>query len=152
MYKILKLTYLILTTIILSTPASAQDKNDPDQRINLLLSADERHLVLSEMRGFVITIDGILDGIAMDDFEKVAKISRTMGSAAANTIPPQTVAKLPENFKQLASQVHGGFDMIALDAESMGDTNHTISQLSRITKNCIACHATYKIQTIQRRQ
>ena len=152
MYKILKLTYLILTTIILSTPASAQDKQDPDQRINLLLSADERHLVLSEMRGFVITIDGILDGIAMEDFEKVAKISRTMGSAAANTIPPQTVAKLPENFKQLASQVHGGFDMIALDAESMGDTNHTISQLSRITKNCIACHATYKIQTIQRRQ
>ena len=151
MYKILRLTYLILTTFILSTPASAQDK-DPDQRINLLLSADERHLVLSEMRGFVITIDGILDGIAMDDFEKVAKISRTMGSAAANTIPPQTVAKLPENFKQLASQVHGGFDMIALDAESMGDTNHTISQLSRITKNCIACHATYKIQTIQRRQ
>jgi len=37
------------------------------------------------------------------------------------------------------------FDALALDADELGDKEHTLEQLSELMKNCVACHAVYKI-------
>ncbi|MCW8907376.1 MAG: hypothetical protein OQL28_09000, partial [Sedimenticola sp.] len=52
---------------------------DPDTRALLALPVDERHLVLVEMRNFVVAMQSILDGLARDDMEQVAEAARTMG-------------------------------------------------------------------------
>lgn len=122
---------------------------DPDTRAMLALPADERHLVLVEMRNFVVAMQSILDGLARDDMEQVASAARTMGSGAANEIPPHVVAKLPETFKQLAGKVHTTFDAISMDAEAMGDMGHTVGQLSELTKHCVACHAIYQVDRLR---
>ena len=76
----------------------------------------------------------------------MARAARTMGSGAANEIPPITVAKLPEEFKMLAGGVHTSFDLIALDAETLGDPRHTISQVGEMLQKCNACHGIYQIK------
>jgi len=148
-----KLAIFTIFIALIGLNASAQQTKDntnknPDMRIKLPLTPVERHLVLLEMRNFVIAINSILDGIATDDMTKVATSARTMGSAAANAVPPSVVAKLPYTFKTYAGNVHTTFDQIALDAEAFGDNMHTIGQLSKLTQNCVGCHAIYQIETI----
>jgi hypothetical protein len=118
---------------------------DPDTRQTLRLPVDERHLVLAEMRNFIIAMQEITAGLAREDMAVVADAARRMGSGAANEIPPHVVAKLPDPFKMLAGKVHTTFDAIALDAESLGDPGHTVGQLSDLTQHCVACHAIYQV-------
>jgi cytochrome c556 len=49
------------------------------------------------------------------------------------------------SFKQLGLDTHTRFDQMALDAEQLGDREHTLSQLSSLLQNCVACHAAYRI-------
>lgn len=138
-------TSLVVGLALALPLANAAKPVNPDQRPSLLLLPEERDLVLQEMRSFLSVTQTIADALARDDMKAVADAARTMGSGAANEIPPHVVAKLPDDFKQLAGVVHTGFDTMALDAESLGDTRHTLSQLGDMLKTCNACHAMYQI-------
>lgn len=135
----------MLPGITVAGTTNSGKTEDPDLRSTLRLPPDERHLVLTEMRNFVIAMQAIMDGLANNEMSKISVAARTMGSAAANEIPPRVVAKLPETFKQLAGKVHTTFDAIALDAESLGDVEQTISQMAELTQHCISCHAIYQL-------
>lgn len=117
-----------------------------DDRLDVVLEPDERHLVLFEMRSFLQALQGITEALTREDMQTVANLARTMGSGAANQIPPQTTAKLPETFQMLAGTVHTTFDVIALDAESLGDPLHTIRQVSTMMQTCNACHGIYQVK------
>lgn len=119
-----------------------------DKRSVLVLSDAERHLVLDEMRNFLAVLQTISEALPREDMKEVARAARKMGSGAANEIPPETVAKLPDAFKQLAGAVHTSFDAIALDAESLGDPKHTMGQLGEMLGRCNACHGIYQIGTV----
>lgn len=134
----------LLGIFVISTPVAA-GATDPDTRQPLPLPPDERHLVLQEMRNFVLALQSITDGLARNDMAQVARAARTMGSGAANEIPPHVVAKLPTPFRQLAGEVHTGFDAIALDADDLGDAGHTLEQMGSLMQHCIACHGMYQI-------
>lgn len=144
---IITLIVLITAGIVSGTILTQQSKNidDPDTRVILKLPNDERHLVLTEMRNFVIAMQMMMEGLSEEDMSKVAKEARKMGSAAADTVPPSVVAKLPDTFKQLAGKVHTTFDAIAMDAESLGDPGQTVSQIAELTQYCVACHAIYQV-------
>lgn len=130
-----------------ATLAAAPAKSPPaDQRAPLVLLDAERHLVLQEMRNFLAVLQTITDALPRDDMKTIARAARTMGSGAANEIPPQTVAKLPEEFKMLAGGVHTSFDLIAMDAEALGDPRHTLGQVSEMLQKCNACHGIYQIR------
>lgn len=118
-----------------------------DDRLKLVLLPDERHLVLLEMRNFLQVVQTMADALTREDMKTVAEVARSMGSGAANEIPPKTVAKLPDTFKMLAGSVHTTFDVIALDAESMGDAKHTLTQMGRLLQTCNACHGIYQVTT-----
>lgn len=118
----------------------------PDARQVLELPPDERHLVLKEMRNFVLAIKEIATGLADRDMRQVAVAARRMGSDAAGAIPPRVVKKLPDPFKRMAGKVHQSFDRIALDAETMGDRSLALEQLGRLMGQCVACHETYQIR------
>jgi hypothetical protein len=38
--------------------------------------------------------------------------------------------------------------MIALDAESLGETEHTLGQLDTLMGHCIACHSAYRVNPV----
>jgi hypothetical protein len=136
-----------LCALLAVTPVGAAGPAKPaDQRAPLVLLDEERHIVLEEMRNFLAVLQTITDALTREDMKEIARAARSMGSGAANEIPPKTVAKLPEEFKVLAGGVHTTFDLMALDAESLADPKHTLTQMNELLQKCNACHGIYQIK------
>ena len=120
-----------------------------DGREALLLEPGERDLVLAEMRQFLASVQGITDGLTGKDMQRVAEAARGVGAAAQQAVPASLVGKLPLSFKKLGFDTHRKFDLLALDAEQLEDPEHTLQQLSELMNNCVACHATYRIDSLK---
>lgn len=118
-----------------------------DGRVAVVLESGERAFVLREMRAFVAGVQRISAALARDDPKAAAAAARQMGMGAAHDAPPAILAKLPLGFKTMAFAVHRGFDAMALDAESLGDTKHTLSQLADTLGKCVECHNAYEFRT-----
>ena len=117
-----------------------------DGRAAIVLEPGERALILGEMRGFLSGIQTMTDALTRDDMKTVAKTARSLGRAASQEVPPALLGKLPLEFKKLGFSVHGDFDQMAMDAESLADAKHTLTQLSGTLQKCVACHATFELQ------
>ena len=116
-----------------------------DGRQAILLEEPERDLVLTEMRMFLTSVQSITEGISKNDMTQVVAAARQVGAQAQQAVPGSLMGKLPLSFKQLGFDTHKKFDLLALDAEELGDPQHTLQQLSALMNNCVACHSTYKI-------
>lgn len=146
-------TFLTITVILLSIIAAGFYKfilqgstvESADGRTTILLEASERNLVLAEMRAFLTSVQKITQGIAEDNMELVAEYARKSGKAAQGEVPGTLVGKLPLQFKKLGGDTHAKFDQLAMDADDLGDRDQALEQLSTLMKNCVACHATYRI-------
>ena len=118
-----------------------------DGRQALVLEPAERDLVLMEMRMFLDSVQRITQAVTKEDMQAAIKAAREVGAAAQEAVPGTLMGKLPMAFKKLGFDTHTKFDVLALDAEQLGDPKHTLEQLSTLMNNCVACHATYQIQS-----
>lgn len=134
---------LFITLILASLVGTATAKDDG--RTPIILTEDERNLVLEEMRTFLSTVQSITASLSKDDMKNIAKSAKKVGMAASGEVPPALTKKLPMEFKMLAMKVHKGFDQLALDATEMGDQQQTLEQLGSLMSNCVACHAIYRL-------
>jgi len=116
-----------------------------DGRVAIQLTADERNLVLSEMRAFLESVQIITEGVSNEDMEQVAAAARRVGLQAQQAVPVSLMGKLPMEFKQLGLDTHRKFDQLALDAQQLGAPEHTLEQLGVLLRNCIGCHAGYRL-------
>jgi len=116
-----------------------------DGRQVLLLNPGERSLVLAEMRGFLEATQKIVAASTQGDTKAAASAARTVGVAAQQAVPGTLIGKLPLAFKKLGFDTHSKFDALALDAEQLGDPQHTLTQLGELMQNCVACHRCYRI-------
>ncbi len=122
-----------------------------DQRTMIHLTDNERHLVLSEMRNFLLSVQQISRGVNENDLGRVVAAARKSGNTVQQAMPGSLVGKLPLEFKKLGFDTHSRFDQIALDAETFEDREHTLSQLSELLNNCVACHQSYQIKIEQQK-
>ena len=120
-----------------------------DGRQALLLEPAERDLVLAEMRAFLASVQSIVQGVQEKDMDDVARAARHVGAAAQGEVPGSLIGKLPLSFKKLGFDTHRQFDQLALDAEQLGDPDHTLEQLAGLMRNCVACHAAYRIDPVK---
>ena len=149
--------YLLLTTMLAAIPvftntAGASEpvpdtiaSKNTDKRKLILLDNNERDFVLAEMRAFLISVQQISQGLAENNMALVVKQARVSGKAAQAGTPATLAKKLPPAFKILGSDTHAKFDQLAMDADDFGDKDHTLKQLSTLLKNCVSCHATFRI-------
>ncbi len=117
-----------------------------DGRTAIVLSQGEKDLVLKEMRGFLNAVQTILEAIDEKDMKKVAESAREVGMANMGEVPGSLMRKLPLAFKQLGGPTHKAFDGLAMEASDLGDANVVIKKLATLMNNCVACHATYRLQ------
>ncbi|KVW95642.1 hypothetical protein ABW22_10635 [Thiobacillus denitrificans] len=135
------------------TAVHAQDQHaqhptsDHDARVVLELTSSERVMILEEMRMFLTGVQKMTGALGQQDMPAVAEAARDMGQKMVHEVPPALRAKLPMEFRQLGFSVHRDFDQIALDADSLKDVSYSLGQLSATLQKCVACHATYQIQT-----
>lgn len=118
-----------------------------DGRAVLELTPAERVMILEEMRLFLDGVQKMTGALAKQDMQASANAARNLGRKMVHEVPPALRAKLPLEFRQLGSSVHSDFDQMAMDAESLKDVSHSLSQLSATLKKCVSCHTMYQIQT-----
>ena len=119
-----------------------------DGRTAILLEPAERDLILTEMRAFLGSVQGVLVAANSDEMKTVIEAARKSGMPPPGQIPNALVGKLPLPFKTLGFDTHKRFDQLALDAEQLGDRAHTLEQLGELMNNCIACHAQYRLKAV----
>lgn len=125
-----------------------QTVTTPDGRTAVLLGSSERDLVLGEMRLMLEGVQGIVAGVAANDSKAVISAARAVGAGAAADLNPGLMGKLPLDFKQQGMTVHGGFDDLAAAVEQgTADNNAVLLRLSEQLNRCIACHATYRLDS-----
>ena len=146
--KCLTITVILLSIIVAGFYKfiiQGSSTQSTDGRIEILLNDNERNLVLAEMRAFLSSIQKINQGLSENNMELVTEHARNSGKAAQTGMPGTLVGKLPLKFKKLGGDTHAKFDQLAMDADDMGDRDHVLEQLSTLMKNCVTCHATYRI-------
>jgi hypothetical protein len=116
-----------------------------DGRTAIILSAGERDIVLTEMRGFLEGIQTITEGLVKNDMASISASAKTMGMANALEVPASLLAKLPLEFKTLGFDTHKAFDNLAMEAKDMGDKQIVLAKLSQLMLNCTNCHASYRL-------
>lgn len=114
--------------------------------MTILLTPGERDLVLGEMRAFLQATQQILQAASQGSVDRVAEAARLVGATVQQGVPPSLMGKIPGEFKLLGHDTHRKFDLLAVDAEQMGDPTHSLQQLAELTGNCVACHAVYRIE------
>lgn len=117
-----------------------------DNRTAVILGAGEREMVLSEMRGMLSGVHGILDGINRGDMKRVADAARAVGMSSAADVKPALMAKLPLPFKQLGMGTHHDLDELGKAAESGKPAPELLNMLSGVLAKCVGCHAAWQIK------
>ena len=134
------LAVMLTSTINLAT---AKD----DIRNAIILTPDQRDMVLTEMRLFLETIRVITVALSNDDMASIVEPAKKVGMASSGGVPAALTDKLPREFKSFAMNTHKAFDLIALDAADMEDKQHTLEQLGSLMSNCVSCHAIYRLES-----
>ena len=140
-----RIIYLLVMWVALIPFANA---GETDTRTVIELSPQHRAMILNEMRQFLSGLQQITAALSRDDMDAVSQAARGLGVAMTRHVPADLKQALPQGFRKLGHEVHSQFDQIALDAESLGDSNHALSQLGDTLSRCVACHNTYQIRLV----
>ena len=113
-----------------------------DDRTAILVTAEERTMILGEMRKFLETIQGITEATAKGDLETVATLATGMG-AESPEMSASLIGKLPIEFKTLGFATHDLFTDLGVTAKA-GDPGAVQVELGDLMLNCTSCHADNK--------
>ena len=116
-----------------------------DERVSVLLSKDERALILSEMRQFLVSVQGVSQAITENNLAQVEIIATQAGMAAESDTPGSIFRKIPLEMKTLGFDTRTKFDEIAQAAKEKQDVKMIRQQLDTLLNNCIACHSIFKL-------
>ena len=143
------------------------DMSPADGREPIQFPPEMRTHMLRNMRDHVETLDGILRALAAADYDGAAKIAvahlglnspsaAACKPKAANATPaaPGSMDEMmalymPEPMRAVGLAMHTSaseFAIVAARAATTHDAKGTVEALSRVTQNCVACHAAYRLQ------
>lgn len=139
------LLWLVSVLVAVFFFVNGQTKMASDERVSVMLKADERDFVLSEMRMLLDGVQSMTAGLAAGDMPKVAAAARAVGMASAADVNPALMLKLPLAFKQQGMAVHKQFDQIADKVDQGASANEILLDLSEQLGSCVACHSVYRL-------
>ena len=122
--------------------APAQPGADGRQVTHVPLEA--RDAVRAEMRTMLGSVHDILK--ASLDGDTTAMREAATRSGLATAADPALEKLLPEGFLQLGVNTHQQFDELARALATGMPRDSVVGRLTRITANCVSCHATYQLE------
>ncbi|VAW47815.1 hypothetical protein MNBD_GAMMA03-184, partial [hydrothermal vent metagenome] len=105
-----------------------------DEREIIWVSADEKAILLAEMRAFLEASQHILEGSLADDMEVIEEAARSVGMKMMRATPKALHDKLPSGFTVLGPKAHRGFEVIADEASGLGDREVVLEHLAKLQK------------------
>jgi len=118
-----------------------------DTRTGVMVPAAARTAVLSEMRTMLGSINGVLAAHTRGDTAGIRAAALASGKAAA--ADPALEQLLPVAWLQLAMSTHHQFDDLAAAVSQPRGADSVTARLARLTGNCVACHAAYRLEVRQ---
>jgi cytochrome c556 len=124
--------------------ASSREQQD-DKRTAIALPASQREVVLKDMRVLLSAMQTIMDGASKMDVAKVRSAAQAAGTAAMVSYDSVIQAQLPEAFRRQSAETRASFDGLAEAVRGFTARDTTLAYLSRISGQCVACHAQYRL-------
>ncbi|MEO8479050.1 MAG: hypothetical protein ABI542_05395 [Gemmatimonadota bacterium] len=119
--------------------------SDPDVRTAIALPVQGRHLILTEMRGMLTSVQGYVAAAARGDTSGMRAAAQASGMAAARDLDPAMQQRLPAEFLRLGMSTHAAWDSLAMDVGRGAPGGQALGRLGTIMSNCVACHAQFRI-------
>jgi len=137
-----------LTAAGLAAAVSAEPPAAADARIAIPLSPTDAAALRAEMRGQLITVQGLVSALAADDWNTVAELADAQrpGPQRHPAGPPGFRAQLPPTWFELARPMHQGYGALAGEARGERRKDAALRQLSSVMAQCTACHALHRIE------
>ncbi|WP_029933423.1 hypothetical protein [Thiomicrospira pelophila] len=133
-----------IVIFLLSIGLAVQASESIDGRISLNLTEAEKAEFLTEMQQMLGSIQGVIQGIADDDPDKIIKAARVSGNQMARATPDSVRAKLDDQFRSIGGPTHMMFEELVIRAET-DPADELLRFTANIMNNCMACHAKYKV-------
>ena len=122
-----------------------QVREGDDGRVSILLSSGERNLVLAEMRGFLESVQEIVEAVPRGDLKAAEAAARRVGRINLDDLPASLLRKLPGEVKRLGLDTHRKFYKLAGDIRQGMKREEILPRLAGIMVNCTGCHAGYRL-------
>jgi hypothetical protein len=131
------------------TPAPIVAQHAPqasgDTRQVVVLTPSEAATMLTGMRTYLETIQGIVAALAENDTLHSADIAAKSGARMLESVTPTTGLKVPLEFTMISLDTHDKFDKLADKMRRGTSRTEVLSDLRDIMSNCISCHASYRL-------
>ena len=140
---------VVLAIALLSlAPFSFADDSDPRQLVKM--PDMMRQHMLGNMRDHLLAINEIQALLGAGEFDKAADVAekRIGMSSLASHNAAHMAPYMPKQMQEIGSQMHKSASQFALAAQESSvnsDAQRAIGALSKITQQCVACHAAYRI-------
>jgi hypothetical protein len=105
---------------------------------------EARDAVRTEMRTMLGSLHEILNGSLVGDTSAMQAAAKRSGLGTA--VDPTLEKLLPEGFLRLGVSTHQQFDDLAAALATGIPPDSVASRLTRITGNCVSCHASYTLE------
>ena len=122
-----------------------------DARPIVKFPEDLRVHTLANMRDHLQTLEVIQEALAKEDYDRAGDIAeQRLGMSSLALHGAHDVAKyMPEGMQNIGTEMHRSasrFAVAAKDAGATGDIKPALAALARVTQQCVACHASYRVQ------
>lgn len=122
-----------------------------DGRIVVDFPEPMRSHTLANMREHLLAIQEIQQALADGAYDRAAETAeKRLGMTSLVAHGAHDVAKfMPEGMQAIGSEMHRSasrFSVAAADAGATGNVRPALAALARVTQQCVACHATYRMK------
>ena len=155
MRKALLMLLLAIAAIFVGTLTAAQqqevDKTVTRERELVELPAPMREHMLANMRDHLLALHEIQEALAHNQEDKAAKIAeQRLGLTSLKAHGAHELAKfMPEGMRAIGSEMHRSASRFVIEAQNAGvtdDLRPALEALAKVTAQCVACHAAYRLQ------
>lgn len=129
--------------------AAAQAIKDGRQLVTY--PPEMRMHTLANMRDHLLALQEIQGALAREDYDQAAGIAeQRLGMSSLKLHGAHDVAPfMPAGMQAIGTEMHRAASRFATDAitaSASGDLKPALGALARVTQQCVACHASYRMQ------
>lgn len=134
-----------------ATPDRSESAKAQDTRLVVQFPKALRESTLSNMRDHLQALQQIQEALAKQEYDLAGDIAeQRLGMSSLSLHGAHEVAKyMPQGMQEVGSGMHRNasrFAVAAMDAGVTGDVKPALEALAKITAQCVACHAGYRVE------
>ena len=143
----MKVPRLALAVLLLAASA-AVPAQDTRQKVELPPMMQQH--MMGNMRDHLLAIAEIQEALAAGAFDRAADVAeRRIGMSSLDAHGASHMAPhMPPAMREIGTGMHRAasrFAVAAQEAAVTGDTRRALAGLAEVTRQCVACHAAYRV-------